>query len=182
MSIDISDRLDFSDIKITKSSPQEKVQGADYSVPDGEYLVEITYTKMVNDPNGNYAYLDICFGVLEPKELCNKAFYIKFFTNHATKEKMVNFQKKQLRDLGIACFGEVPKYGKDYVGGKCLLVVKRVPGNKKPTGTGYYPDSNQIKEIKSIRNSDMPTVMAEPSAQAVNKKQPTILVDDEIPF
>lgn len=170
MTIQISDRIDWTMSDAPNKSGGFNKPKNDWVVPSGEYTCEILSTQMRSAADNKYTYMEMKFEVSSPQNFKGKMFYIKFYFKHDDYPALVAKNMKQLRELSLACFNKIVETGADFVGGKCHLTLTMKPGNPKPDG-GTYPANNRIEKIAPIK-----------SALPVEDPQVAVPFTDEIPW
>ena len=178
MSISISDKIDWT-------MPAGNISGgksnSDWTMPAGEYGCEIVNTEMKSFQEGKLVYMDMKFKVVVPSTSKDRLFFIKFYFQHADYPNLVAKNKKQLKEIGLACFGLTPERASEFIGGKLYLTLSRKEGNPKPEG-GTYPASNRIEAVRSLNGSINANTSQPSMSTVIPDPVPVTEFNDEIPF
>lgn len=179
MTISISDKIDWT-TPVSQSTGTHK-STTDWTMPAGEFGCEIMKAEMHAAKDNKFTYLDVQFMVLVPEEYKKKLFFLKFYFTHQDYPNLPLVGKRQLKDIGYACFGKQISHGSDLIGGKLYITLSRKEGNPNPKG-GFYPASNRMESVKAINgsvnaNSTMPSMSTK-----IPDPVPVTEFNDEIPF
>lgn len=145
MTYSLNDMIDWSapePVRRENNDPDK------WTLAAGEYPCKIVTTEMKASVDGTSTYLEMKFQV-ESGFSRDRLFFIRFYYQNEKYPGLASKGRKQLQELGMACFGQKPARGGDLVGGRCLVTISRHEGNAKPGG-GKYSSSNRIESVRRL--------------------------------
>lgn len=160
---------------INWNTPKSAAVNDSMLLPAGEYLVEISSTEMRQSLKKNCSYLEIKFKVISPENYHNRIFYIKYFIQHDTNEKMVKWHINRLKDLSLSAINKKAETHQALIGAKLYVSVDIEEGRPKDEG-GKWPDSHRINGCRPFTSQVTPIESRNPA------KEKNPIFDDAIPF
>jgi len=183
-------RLDWSNINNTSGSFGVSSKKS-YTLPEGEYLAEISTIEMRQSATSPWEYMRIRFGILLPEEYLERGVFNNYFIGHPDNltdpkiQELIGVNYNNLNKIfnAVGCPGETD-YEELY--NKKLFITLKVRAGKpkEPGSTDKWPDSNEVISARPFNPAPHHHDVMPPMKQS-SAKQKIVAVDlenDELPF